>query len=120
MTKMRAECKWRARGSRSAAGAVVAGAVVAFGGEEELGEDALDVGVVEAAAGVEGDAAMAAVEQGGTEMALEHLDAVCDGGGGDVELFGGAHEALVAGSGVEVSKALEGRKGEHCCVRGRL
>ena len=114
MTKMRAECKWRARGSRSAAGAVVA-----FGGEEELGEDALDVGVVEAAAGVEGDAAMAAVEQGGTEMALEHLDAVCDGGGGDVELFGSTHEALVAGSGVEVSKALKGRKGGHCFVRGR-
>ena len=47
------------------------------------------------------------------DMVFEHLDAVGDGGGGDVEFARGAHEALVAGSGVEEAQTFERRKRVH-------
>ena len=79
----------------------------------EVVEDALDVGVVAAPALVEADPAVEAVEQGGAEMDFEHADAVGDGGGGDAEFLGGAHEALVPGGGIEEAQAIERRQGTH-------
>ena len=73
--------------------------------------DALDVGVVLAAALGELHAAEAAVEEWGAELIFEHADAV--GCGGDSELLAGQHEALVACGGVEESESGEGWQGPH-------
>ena len=51
-------------------------------------------------------------------MALQHADAVADGGRGDAELPGGAEEAPVPGGGFEVAQAVEGRQGEHVSGAG--
>ena len=85
----------------------------ACGGGLDVAENALDVGVVLAAAIGEADPAVAAVEQRGAEMGFEHADAVGDGGGGDLQLFGGADEALVPGGGIEEAEAFERRQGVH-------
>ena len=85
----------------------------ACGGGPDVAEDALDVGVVLATAIGEADPAVAAVEQRGAEMGFEHADAVGDGGGGDLQLVGRAHEALVPGGGIEEAEALERRQGGH-------
>ena len=53
---------------------------------------------------------MAAGEQLGAEMALQHADAVGDGSRGEAELLAGADEAPVAGGGLEESQALEGQR----------
>ena len=52
-------------------------------------------------------------------MALQHADAVGDGGRGDAELLGGADEAPVPGGGLEEAQAVEGRQGNHGCGRGK-
>ena len=85
----------------------------ACGGDRDVGEDALDVGVVLATAIGEADPAVAAVEQRGAEMGFEHADAVSDGGGGDLQLVGRADKALVPGGGIEEAEALERRQGVH-------
>ena len=46
-------------------------------------------------------------------MALQHADAVADGGGGEAELLAGQHEARVLGGGLEEAQAVEGRQGFH-------
>ena len=79
----------------------------------DLGEDAVDVAEAGLAAVVEGDAAARAVEQGTAEVAFEHADAVGDGGGGDLELLRGAHEALVASGGVKEAQALQRGQRRH-------
>ena len=93
--------------------AAAAPAPAAGGGFVDVPENALDVGVVGAAALVEAHAAVAAVEEGRADVLFQHADAVGDGGGGDAELPGGAHEALVAGGGVEEAEAVEGREVGH-------
>ena len=85
----------------------------AGGGGLDVAEDALDVGVVLAAALGEADPAVAAVEQRGAEMGFEHADAVGDGGGGDLQLVGRADEALVPGGGIEEAEAVERRQRVH-------
>ena len=85
----------------------------ALGGFVDVGEDALDVGMVLVAAIVETHRAVVAVEQRGAEMVFEHPDAVGDGGGRDAELLGGAHETLVAGGGIEEAEAVERGQGRH-------
>ena len=85
----------------------------ARGGGPDVAEDALDVGVVLAAAIGEADPPVAAVEQRGAEMGFEHADAVGDGGGGDLQLVGGADEAFVPGGGIEEAEALERRQNVH-------
>ena len=86
---------------------------VAPGGLVEVGEDAPDLLVVGAPAAVEAHPAAAAFEQRGAEMALQHADAVGDGGGGDLKLLAGAYEVLVPGGGGEEAEAIEGWQGLH-------
>ena len=76
-------------------------------GRVEVGEDAPDLFVVGAPAAVETDAARAAVEQRCTEMALQHADAVGDGGQCDLKFLGGAYEVLVPCGSVEEAEAIE-------------
>ena len=83
------------------------------GGGEDIFEDALDVGVVLTAAWGEEDAARPALEERRAEMPLEHADPVGDGGGGDLELLGGAGEALVPCCGVEEAETVERREARH-------
>ena len=78
------------------------------GGLGEGGEDAPDLVVVGAPAGVEAHALGAAFEQGNFQMLLQHADAVGDGWGGDAELGPGADEVFVPGGGVEEAEAIEG------------
>ena len=77
----------------------------------DVEEDAPNLPVVGAAAAVEEYAALAAFEQCGAEVLLEHADAVGDGGGGDADFLGGAGETLVAPRGLEVAQAIEWRQG---------
>ena len=74
-------------------------AALPFGDSVDLGEDALhllQVGLV------------AAFEQRGAKMVLQHADAVSDGGRGDLKFLSGAYEVLVPGGGEE-AEAIEGR-----------
>ena len=66
-------------------------------------------------------AAAPPLEELGAEMALQHADAVGDGGRGrgDAELLGGADEAPVPGGGLEEAQAVEGRQGYHGFGRGK-
>ena len=73
----------------------------------DLGEDALHLLQVGAAAAVEAHAALAAVEQRHVEMLLQHPKAVGDRGRGDGELLGSEGEALVAGRSLEEAQAFE-------------
>ena len=54
----------------------------------------------------------------GAEMALQHADAVGDGGRGDAELLAGMGEAPVPGVSFEESQAVERRQGYHGFGRG--
>ena len=94
------------------------GAASALGGVGEVGQDALDVGVVLMATLVEVHPTLAADEQRGTEMAFEHADAVGDRGGGDPEFLGGADEALMPGGGIEEAETLKWRQGLHGVADG--
>ncbi len=76
----------------------------------EYAPDLLGVG---AAAAVEPHAAVAAVKQFSTEMALQHADAMGDGGRSDAEFVRGAHKALVSGCRLEEAEAVEWREGVH-------
>ena len=96
----------RAQVGRGRSGAATASAL---GGVGEVGQDALDVGVVLTATLVEVHPTLAADEQRGTEMAFEHADAVGDRGGGDPEFRGGADEALMPGGGIEEAETLKWR-----------
>ena len=98
------------RGRRPSPGSSVA---EALGGLVDVEEDAPDLLVVGAAPAVEVDAAPPALEQLGPEMALQHADAVGDGGRGDAELLAGMGEAAEPGGGLEESQAVEGRQGNH-------
>ena len=72
----------------------------------------------EAAAAVEEHAAAPSLEELGAKMALQHADAVGDGGRGDAEFLGGAEEAPVSGGGLEEAQAVERRQRNH--ESGRL
>ena len=87
--------------------------------EDEPVDEAMPAGLTSvpawalAAAAVETDAARAAVEQRCTEMALQHADAVGDGGRCDLKFLGGAYEVLVPCGSVEEAEAIERWQGLH-------
>ena len=100
-----------AAGARALATVEAPAVSVALGGVADVEEDAPDLLAIRPPTAVQAHAAMAACEQLGAEMGLQHADAVSDGGRGDAELAGGADEALVAGGGLEESQAVERREG---------
>ena len=103
----------RSGGTRVLAAAEAPAVAVALGGLVDVEEDAPDLLVVGAAPAVEVHAAPPSPEELGAEMALQHADAVGDGGRGYAELLGGADEAPVAGGGLEEAQAVERRQGNH-------
>ena len=78
-----------------------------FGALRIVLENALDIDVVVAPAGIQADPARVAIEQRPMQVRFEHANAVGDGGGRDAQFFGGAHEVLVARGGVEESQAIQ-------------
>ena len=78
-----------------------------------LGQDALHLLEIGPAAAVEVDAPAPSLELLGVQMLFQGADPVADGGGGDVELLAGQHEALVPGGGLEEAQAFERGKVEH-------
>ena len=91
---------------------------VVLGSLVDVEEDAPDLLVIGAATAVEPHAAAPSLEELGAEMALQHADAVGDGGRGDAELIAGMGEALVPGGGLEEAQAVERRQGFHGFGRG--
>ena len=79
----------------------------------DLGQDALHLLEIGPALGVEMHAPAPSLEELGVQMLLQGADAVGDGGGGDLELLAGQHEALVAGGGLEEAQAVERGQMEH-------
>ena len=79
----------------------------------DLGQDALHLLEIGPALGVEVHAPAPSLEELGVQMLLQGADAVGDGGGGDLELLAGQHEALVAGGGLEEAQAVERGQMEH-------
>ena len=79
---------------------------------------AADLLVIGAAPVVEAHAAAPSLEEFGAEMALQHADAVGDGGRDDAELLAGMGEAPVPGVGFEEAQAVERRQEDHGFGRG--
>ena len=84
-----------------------------LGDAVDLGQDALHLLEIGPALGVEMHAPAPSLEELGVQMLLQGADAVGDGGGGDLELLAGQHEALVAGGGLEEAQAVERGQMEH-------
>ena len=89
------------------------GGALALGDAVDLGQDALHLLEIGPAAAVEVDAPAPSLEQLGVQMLFQGADPVADGGGGDVELLAGQHEALVPGGSLEEAQAFERGKVEH-------
>ena len=93
---------------------------MALGGLVNVEEDPPDLLVIGPAPAVEVHAAAPSPEELGAEMALQHTDAVCDGGRGDAEFLAGMGEAPEPGGGLEEAQAVERRQGYHGFARGKL
>ena len=85
----------------------------ALGGLVDVEQDAPDLLVISPSPAVEAHASAPSLEELGAQMALQHADAVGDGGRGDPELLAGMGEAAEPGGGLEEAQAVEGRQGDH-------